>query len=82
MKTQIANCKTPITNPLLCAVIAVLISGTATCLAADAPSISPTKENYLRIAAEVETNLQKEILQKFFPATVDEQGADFMKIIR
>ncbi len=77
MKTQIANCKTPITNPLLCAVIAVLISGTATCLAADAPSISPTKENYLRIAAEVETNLQKEILQKFFPATVDEQGGGF-----
>ena len=77
MKNEIANRKPPIINPLLCAVVAVLVSGAATCLAADAPSIRPTKENYLRIAAEVETNLQKEILQKFFPVTVDEQGGGF-----
>lgn len=64
-------------NSLLCAVVVVLGSGAATCLAADGSSIPPTKENYLRIAAEVETNLQKEILQKFFPVTVDEQGGGF-----
>ena len=77
MKIPNSNLKPPIINYLLCAVAAVLFSGAATCLAADAPSISPTKETYLRIAAEVETNLQKEILQKFFPVTVDEQGGGF-----
>jgi mannobiose 2-epimerase len=77
MKIEIANRKPAIINPLLCAVTAVLVSSAATCLAADAPSVSPTKENYLRIAAEVETNLQKEILQKFFSVTVDEQGGGF-----
>jgi mannobiose 2-epimerase len=77
MKTPNSKLKPAIINPLLCAVAAVLISGAATCLAADAPSINPTKETYLRIAAEVETNLQKEILQKFFPVTVDEQGGGF-----
>ena len=42
-----------------------------------APSTPPTKETYLRIADEVEANLQKEILDKFFPVTVDEQGGGF-----
>jgi mannobiose 2-epimerase len=77
MKNEIANRKPPAINPFSRAVAAILVFSAATCLAADAPSISPTKENYLRIAAEVETNLQKEILQKFFPATADEQGGGF-----
>jgi len=77
MKIEIANRKPAMINSLLCAVVVVLGSGAATCLAADGSSIPPTKENYLRIAAEVETNLQKEILQKFFPVTVDEQGGGF-----
>jgi len=77
MKNEIANRKPPAINPFSRAVAAILVFSAATCLAADTPSISPTKENYLRIAAEVETNLQKEILQKFFPATVDEQGGGF-----
>ena len=51
--------------------------GRAACLAADAPSTRPVKETYLRIANEVEANLQKEILEKFFPVTVDEQGGGF-----
>jgi cellobiose epimerase len=42
-----------------------------------APSTRPTKQTYLRIADEVEANLQKEILEKFFPVTVDEQGGGF-----
>jgi mannobiose 2-epimerase len=77
MRIEIANREPAMINPLLCAVAAILVFSAATCLAADAPSINPTKENYLRIAAEVETNLQKEILQKFFPVTVDEQGGGF-----
>jgi mannobiose 2-epimerase len=77
MKTPNSKFKPAITNHLLCAVAAVLFSSAATCLAAGDVSIPPTKENYLRIAAEVETNLQKEILQKFFPVTVDEQGGGF-----
>ena len=79
MKIEIANRKPPITKTFLGGFVAVLVLCTANCLAADAPSINPTKENYLRIAAEVETNLQKEILQKFFPATVDEQGGGFFE---
>ena len=42
-----------------------------------APSVRPTADEYLRIAAEVETNLQKEILDKWFPATVDQEGGGF-----
>ena len=64
-------------NALLAAFTAVLAFSAAACLAADVPSTRPTKETYLRIANEVEANLQKEILQKFFPVTVDEQGGGF-----
>src|ERR1035437_5510073 len=66
-----------IMNALLAAFTAVLAFSAAACLAADVPSTRPTKETYLRIANEVEANLQKEILQKFFPVTVDEQGGGF-----
>ncbi|MGA2258102.1 MAG: AGE family epimerase/isomerase [Thermoguttaceae bacterium] len=55
---------------------AVLVS-CAACPAADMPSTKPTKNAYLRIADEVDANLQKEILEKFFPATVNEQGGGF-----
>jgi mannobiose 2-epimerase len=41
------------------------------------PTIAPTRENYLRIAAEVEKSLQNDDLIKFFPATVDPNGGFF-----
>jgi cellobiose epimerase len=44
--------------------------------AATAP-VRPTAAEYLRIAAEVETNLQQQILEKFFPAAVDDSGGGF-----
>jgi mannobiose 2-epimerase len=59
------------------AVAAILVSCAAACLGADAPFTRPARETYLRIAAETEANLQKEILQRFFPATLDEQGGGF-----
>ena len=52
----------------------------ATRLHADAPaSTPPSKEAYLRIAAEVESNLQHEILDKFFPITADEKNGGFFE---
>ena len=52
----------------------------ATCLRADAPpSTPPSKQTYLRIAAEVESNLQHEILDKFFPITADEKSGGFFE---
>jgi hypothetical protein len=39
--------------------------------------VSPTKGEYLRIADEVAANLQNHILDKFFPAAVDEKGGGF-----
>jgi mannobiose 2-epimerase len=38
-----------------------------------------TRENYLRIAGECKANLQKEILDKWFPAAVDQQGGGFFE---
>ncbi len=43
---------------------------------ADVP-VSPNKEVYLRLAGEMESNLQKEILDRWFPAAVDEAGGGF-----
>jgi mannobiose 2-epimerase len=52
----------------------------AVCLAGEAPpSTRPTKEVYLRLAGEMEGNLQKEILDKWFPTAVDEQGGGFFE---
>lgn len=52
-------------------------------LAASAPAADPTtrasREEYLRIADEIDANLQREILDRFFPATVDEQGGGFFE---
>ena len=39
--------------------------------AQSAPTVEPTKANYLRIAAEVESSLQNDDLKKFFPASLD-----------
>jgi mannobiose 2-epimerase len=65
-------------NALSVVVAAVLVFRAAAGLAADAPaSARPVKETYLRIADEVDANLQKEILDKFFPAAADEQGGGF-----
>ena len=41
--------------------------------------VSPTRQEYLRIADEVETNLQQQILDKFFPAAADEKGGGFFE---
>jgi len=57
-----------------CVVAAVVLSYGAACLAAQP---GPSKQEYLRLAGEVEQNLQKEILDKWFPAAVDEQGDGF-----
>jgi len=69
--------KSLLINSLRPACAAALVVCAAACPGAGAPSTAPTKETYLRIAAETEANLQKEILQKFFPVTVDEQGGGF-----
>ena len=39
----------------------------------------PSQANYLRIAAEVETNLRVEILDRFFPSTADEKKGGFFE---
>ena len=77
MKAQIANPEPLIAQKGMNAFAAVLVFSAAACLAADAPSTRPVKETYLRIANEVEANLQKEVLEKFFPVTVDKQGGGF-----
>jgi len=45
--------------------------------AASRDSDAPTKENYLRIASEIENSLQNDDLKKFFPASVDPEGGFF-----
>ena len=42
-----------------------------------APSTRPSRDVYLRIAGEVENNLQKEILDRFFPMAADEKYGGF-----
>jgi mannobiose 2-epimerase len=42
-----------------------------------AQATAPGRENYLRIAGEVEKSLQEDDLQKFFPAAVDPNGGFF-----
>src|ERR1700723_2562463 len=39
-----------------------------------AAATQPTPEIYRRLAGEVETNLQREILDKWFPVSFDEHG--------
>jgi len=64
--------------PLLASSLVLL--GVSNVIAADTgPAIRPTKEVYLRIADEVTANLQSQILDKFFPATVDEKGGGFFE---
>jgi mannobiose 2-epimerase len=62
-----------------CLSIAVLaLMGTTACFAADPPtSTRPAGELYLSLAADVEQCLQKDVLDKWFPAAVDEQGGGF-----
>jgi cellobiose epimerase len=43
------------------------------------PPVSPTRQEYLRIAGEVEANLQEHILGKFFPIAADEKGGGFFE---
>jgi len=58
----------------------LVLLGVSNVIAADTgPAPRPTKEVYLRIADEVAANLQSQILDKFFPATVDEKGGGFFE---
>ena len=77
MKAQIAKPEPLNAQKGMNVLAAVLVFSAAACQAADAPSTRPVKETYLRIANEVEANLQKEVLEKFFPVTVDKQGGGF-----
>jgi cellobiose epimerase len=43
------------------------------------PPVSPSQQEYLRIADEVEANLQNQVLEKFFPAAADESGGGFFE---
>ena len=64
--------------PLLASSLVLL--GVSNVIAADTgPATRPTKEVYRRIADEVAVNLQSQILDKFFPATVDEKGGGFFE---
>lgn len=77
MKAQVANPNPPLTKLLLGAFAAIQVLGAVPGLAVDEPSARPVKETYLRIADEVRANLQEEILARFFPRAVDEQGGGF-----
>jgi len=65
--------------PLLFASSLVLLGVSNVGAADTGPATRPTKEVYLRIADEVTANLQSQILDKFFPATVDEKGGGFFE---
>jgi mannobiose 2-epimerase len=54
-----------------------MLAGTCCPAAASEPAVRPTKAEYLRLADEMEANLHKDILDKFFPAAVDERGGGF-----
>lgn len=62
-------------------ILAVLLTGLAGAARAaePAPAARPAKEAYLRIADEIEANLKQEILDKWFPVAVDEQGGGFFE---
>jgi len=51
----------------------------ATSAADSTPAVHPDKADYLRLASEMETNLQTEILSRWFPAAVDEQNGGFFE---
>ncbi|HEX4796592.1 MAG TPA: AGE family epimerase/isomerase [Humisphaera sp.] len=55
-----------------------MVTTSAVSLAAEAPS----PEAYLRIAAEAEANLQKQILDKWFPVADDDQAGGFYENYR
>ena len=53
-------------------------SATQSAVAADTAT-RPTTENYRRLAAEVEANLKDQILAKWYPRAVDDQGGGFFQ---
>jgi len=63
---------------LHCLIAYIVLSCTAACPGAQ-PESTPSKQEYLRLADEVEANLQKEILDMWFPVAVDEQGGGFFE---
>lgn len=46
------------------------------------PSLRPTAEVYLRLAGETERSLQRDVLDKWFPAAVDRQNGGFLEDFR
>jgi hypothetical protein len=76
----IGKMKTKNIKPLWIAACISMVVGTR-CGGAEglALPVSPTKGEYLRIADEVEANLQKHILGKFFPTAADEKGGGFFE---
>jgi mannobiose 2-epimerase len=61
-----------------CLIAAVVLSYSSVCLTAQ-PESPPSRQEYLRLAGEVEANLQNEILDRWFPATVDKRGGGFFE---
>jgi len=66
-------------RPLIAFMLAGLSSRIAHAQSTQPQPIPPSKEAYLRLAAETENNLQHEILDRFFPRTADEQGSGFVE---
>ncbi|MGI6456777.1 MAG: AGE family epimerase/isomerase [bacterium] len=65
---------------ILCTLIAAVMACTLECIAADrVSSPSPNEEIYLALADEMESSLQKEILERWFPTAVDEEGGGFFE---
>jgi mannobiose 2-epimerase len=59
--------------------LAIVLAAAAQRLTAIADSPAPTPENYLRIAAETEAVLHKDILDKWFPAAIDRDRGGFFE---
>lgn len=71
--------KGPLSMKTLLSLFAALVLCGAANLAAaaPAPATKPDKATYLRLAGEVEANLQKEILARWYPAALDAQHGGF-----
>jgi len=64
-------------NSLLFPATAGLLATLLPVPAAEPPSVPPTADTYRRLATEVDGVLQKDVLDKFFPATEDKAGGGF-----
>jgi mannobiose 2-epimerase len=71
-------------TPKLCAfalasTLAVALTWPGALRAQPTATSAPTPENYLRLADEVEANLKDQVLAKWFPRAVDDQGGGFFQ---